>query len=835
MKLLSFFLFTFSFSLAAGIIPVPRSVEWRSGEFRITSGTRIVLGEDSPSAQFIAEQINDELSAMKGQRLKVVSEGSLRSLTANYIYIGKPSAELGKRFRKERGLSLTPEMKSEGYALSVDANGTVILAESERGMFYGVMTLVQMLQKEKRTVFFPAVSISDFPSMKVRGITDDISRGQISTVENFKSIIRFCARYKLNTFSPYIEDVFLFSKHPELGKERGALSAAEWRELDAYAKKYFVEMIPIFETLGHWENILIRPGYEKYAEFPGAHTVNVSDEKTYVLLDEMIGEIAGAFSSPFFNIAADESWDVGLGANRERVKKTDIATVHADHYNRVFAILKKYGKKPMMYGDIVLGHPDIMKKIPKEVVMVDWQYGTPFDYTSPDKFRSAGFPFIVSPAVWNFNGPFPNEINTFLNVYYLARDGYRNGALGMLTSGWNDHGGEALRELNYLGYAWTAECAWNPVTADQTALTKNFFRDFFGTEETEGLRSVYTILADPTNQYHWFELWRHPLLPTREDMIWEKRLALPLRMQSIRSSMPLVQELVEKAKGSVTKNREHLDLLTFIAHLNLWFANKVEAQEQLKLLAKDSTMSRADKAAAIRAISSSVTASLAPVRREFESLWLRTNKYPSLELLLARYDRQSAYWNEMASTADSGLIDPVITSSWITHPRSQYPVKDSAGVPAAYFRTTLQGNKKLASAKVQLLGDSWAILTVNGKKAAEVSARRSLSLTVENQRAKIVDITPLLTDSANVIAVEVHNYQENGTAAFNLYGEFSAMDGSRTFLRSDSTWHCSVTAPERWNSSASVPESWPSAVVKKFQYPVVAPNLTTGRTSWFER
>ena len=81
-------------------------------------------------------------------------------------------------------------------------------------------------------------------------------------------------------------------------------------------------MIPTFETLGHWENILAKPEYIRYTEFPGAQTLNVSDEKVYAMLDEMIGELCGSFSSPYFNMGADESWDVGLGAIKKELRKT---------------------------------------------------------------------------------------------------------------------------------------------------------------------------------------------------------------------------------------------------------------------------------------------------------------------------------------------------------------------------------------------------------------------------------------------------------------------------------------------------------------------------------
>ena len=825
------------YSQSIKILPTPQSVIEKTSLFKITSSTRIVLGSDSKLEQFIAEQLNDEIALKKETRLKVMGADAVRKLTSNFIFIGKPNTEYGKKLLKDRKGALPPVMKTEGYFLDVDANGIAVIAESEKGLYYGVMSLMQMLDTEKRSVIVRGVTIHDYPSQKIRGITDDISRGQVSTLENFKKIIRFCARNKMNVYSPYFEDVFQFKHHPEIGRNRSALSPAECKELDAYAKQHFVEVIPIFETLGHWENILIHPEYAKFGEFPGAHTINVSDEKVYALLDEMIGEIAACFSSPYFNVAADESWDVGLGVNKERVKKSDLATVHAEHYKRVFEIIKKYGKKVMMYGDIILEHPEILKKIPQDVTMVDWHYGSSFDYTSPEIFKNAGFPYIVSPAVWNFTGPFPNYINTFLNIKNLNQDGFANGSQGILCSNWNDFGGEALRELNYYGYAWNAECAWNPPAADQTVFNQKFFKNFFGTDQTDELQFIYSILSSPVNQYHWYELWRHPMLPNRDDMIWEKRLPLIQRMQSIKSTMPFVLSLLDAASVTVTNNIDHLQYLVFIAKLNLWFAAKIEAQETIKLLAKDTTKSAAERGMMIAEKSKNVVAELLKVKSEFEKVWHTANKTQSIGLLLDRYDRQVAYWNELAEKAQNGdlTIDPLLSSQWIYHPNAQPNVKDSQQVPYTVFRKTFSAGKGIRSAKLQLLGDTWARLLVNGKSVGSVEARRSLSLMVENQRAKIFDITSFLTDTNNILAVEVQNFHENGSAGVNIYGEIVSTDGSMRTIGTDTPWQVLDSASTSWNSSLYQSERWLPAATKRYSVPVVAPNLSTGRTSWFER
>ncbi|MDD8018494.1 MAG: glycoside hydrolase family 20 zincin-like fold domain-containing protein [Bacteroidota bacterium] len=846
MKILASVILSFSFLLAgskdrtmSSIIPTPQSIEENNTEFKITSATKIVLGGKSAELAFIAQLINDELKERKETLLKIVPEQSIRKLTGNFIFLGSPASEYGKELRQSRKAKLTPAMKAEGYFLDVDANGIVILAESEKGLLYGCMSLLQLFNNGRRSITINGGTMHDFPSEKMRGITDDISRGQISTLENFKKIIRFCARYKMNVYSPYIEDVFQFARHSDIGKNRGAMTQREWKELDMYAKKYFVELIPIFETFGHWENILLDPQYVGYGEFPGAHTLNVSDEKVYTLLDEMIGEISSSFSSPYFNIGADESWDVGLGANKERVTKSDLATVHAEHYKRVFGIVKKYGKKPMMYGDVILHHPDILKKIPNDVLIVDWHYNAAMEYPSPEVFKSANFSYVVSPAVWNFGGPFPNYNTTFLNIKNLNNDGIQNGSLGMLCSNWNDYGGEALRELNYYGYAWAAECAWNPAAVNQVSFDQNFFSDFFGKTETERVQAVYAMLSSPANQYHWYDLWRHPMLPEREPTNREVRIPMIQRMQSIKSTMPLVLQLVSEAKEDVRQNADHLQYLSFVAKLNLWFAKKIETQQIIVTLLQHSDTTHVDAATAshIVALCKDVADELTMVKSEFQKVWMTTNKFESIDLLLQRYDRQAMYWNEIAEKILRGdrATDPRIVSRWIYHPNAHPNMDDSVQVAKAYFRKTFCVSRNIRSAKLQLIGDTWSKVFVNGKFIGEVYARRSLSLLVENERCKIFDILPHLTDSINTIAVESQNFQENGSAGVNVYCEVISSSGEMQTVISDSSWKVTDLGFNGWNAAVFNDSTWQSAQTKVFPVPIIQPNLATGRTSWFER
>jgi hypothetical protein len=697
------------------------------------------------------------------------------------------------------------------------------------------MTLVQLLSRPQRSVQVPAVRIHDWPAQQWRGISDDLSRGQVSTLDDFKRLIRFLARYKLNVYSPYIEDIFRFSRHPLIGRGRGALDPAEVRELDQYARRYHIEMVPIFETLGHWENILTIPEYVQYAEFPGAHTVNVTDERVYDLLDEMIGELAAVFHSPYFNMAADESWDVGRGASRERVAASDLATVHAEHYNRVIAILARHGKRPLMYGDIILNHPAILEKIPNDVTIVDWQYWAGLRYPSTEVFHKAGFPFLVSPAVWNFTGPYPNYLNTFINVRNFNEEGRRQGALGLLTSTWNDYGGEALRELNLLGYAWTAECAWHPEPPDAADFGPRFYADFLGSPlASQPAWTATLLLASPYNQYLWHELWRHPMLPPRESALH------PLwRMESIRSSMPLVKNLLQHLRSQVTRNAAHLDHLDFVAELNLWFAAKLEAIAAVRRLAADSSLDASARSAAAEKLVLPLISGLEKLRETFRGLWLRTNRPDNLDLLLERYNRQASYWRETLEALARGdtNLDPTIRSRWIYHPDAHPGMRDTAAlqVKGAIFQRTLSLPARPVDARVQLMGDTQAKLKINEDDVGEVFARRSLSLTVERERIKVFDLTARLREGTNTLTVEAHNYEENGSAGCNVYALIALANGDTVTVLSDSTWLVREIGDLLPGDSQEAPSLWRPAGEFPYPAPVIEPNFSTRRYSWIER
>ena len=115
----------------------------------------------------------------------------------------------------------------------------------------------------------------------------------------------------------------------------------------------------------------------------------------------------------------------------------------------------------MMWGDIILQHPDKLDQIPKDTIMLTWAYDPRASFEGQIvPFSRSGYEFFVCPGVDDWSRILPNFAGATVNIRNFVRDGIKHGALGMLNTEWKDDG-ETLRSPNWHGFAWGAECAWN--------------------------------------------------------------------------------------------------------------------------------------------------------------------------------------------------------------------------------------------------------------------------------------------------------------------------------------------------------------------------------------
>ncbi|MGH9735486.1 MAG: family 20 glycosylhydrolase, partial [Candidatus Acidiferrales bacterium] len=497
------------------LIPQPREVKQTGGaDFRVTRHTKIVVEKDFPREFQGAQMLQDEIARWTGWKLRIEFADRMPG-GSDFIYLGDATKD--RRLRETlgtSGLAMQQGFSPQGYAILAARRSILVGGASEQGAFYGAETLRQLLRPLEgaaaqdpagrgadgeaarsqnavrnsdpkkshgaasgagpaspssplstpsyvSSLQCPAVAIRDWPAMKWRGASIDISRGPIPTLPFMEEEIRVLAGYKLNMYALYMEDVFTV-KGNELFAPPDALSPEEITELADYAKKYYVTLLPELETFGHLHNILRYDLYSDLAEVPHGAVLTPTQPGTYDLLGKLIAQMAPLFPGPFFHIGADETVELGMGKTKELIAKEGLGPVYLAHIAKLDSMLQPYHKQTMFWADIAEKFPQLLATLPKDVIPVIWTYDVKPSYDADlQPFKNAGLEIFVSPSIDNWSKVYPDFNAGFMNIRNLTRDGQAYHAMGLLNTEWKNLG-EDLDGMDWPGLVFGAACGWQP-------------------------------------------------------------------------------------------------------------------------------------------------------------------------------------------------------------------------------------------------------------------------------------------------------------------------------------------------------------------------------------
>ncbi len=113
-----------------------------------------------------------------------------------------PEAQLQINCKQSGKIELN---ENEEYQLLIDANKIAINAESDLGALHGLETLLQLLQNNGTSFYFPAVTITDAPRFTWRGLMIDAAR-HFQPVDVIKRNLDAMAAMKMNVFHWHLVD-----------------------------------------------------------------------------------------------------------------------------------------------------------------------------------------------------------------------------------------------------------------------------------------------------------------------------------------------------------------------------------------------------------------------------------------------------------------------------------------------------------------------------------------------------------------------------------------------------------------------------------------------------
>lgn len=363
--------------------------------------------------------------------------------------------------------------KSESYCLKCTPDTITITANSMKGIFYGTQTLLQIFILYPDTV--PCFIINDSPNFSHRGYYHDITRGKVPTITTLKKLVEKLAYYKINELQLYIEHSFAFRNIPELWLDKDPITHEEILELDQHCKKYYIDLIPSLATFGHLYELLRLKRFEhlneldlKASELPhdlwdrmAHYTIDPLNEESLQLITSMLEEFMPLFSSRYFNICCDETFDLGRGKNEKVAQEKGVGRLYVDFLKKIINVVVKNGKIPMFWGDIVLHHPELINEIPSNAIFLNWAYGVDVTEEATETFHKYGVHQYVCPGVMGWSR-FANDIQAAsVNIRKMIQYGKKYSSEGVLNTDWGDCGHVNFISGSYHGMILGASLSWN--------------------------------------------------------------------------------------------------------------------------------------------------------------------------------------------------------------------------------------------------------------------------------------------------------------------------------------------------------------------------------------
>jgi len=645
------------------IIPQPRELHALSGNFDVTPNLQIVLlpapaEEDRPAA----ESLREELKGATAQDFAVAT--TLPAANAPVIVLGRLGDATMQGLLAGRGVE-TKGIGDEGYILDVTPSRVLVAGRDAAGLFYGVQTLKQLIVGDAPQTEILGVQVRDWPVLPYRGTQVDMARGPVPKLDYLKHIVRTIAEFKLNQLYFYMEDSFPLKDQPLVGLLSDKLRQEDWKELVAYAARYHVDIIPAQNSCGHLHKVMRFEEYAGLAETPHGHVL-APGPASYDFLQGLYRQMVPVFSSPFYNVGCDETAELGRGNSADRARDIGVGKLYIENLQHVYDIVHAYNKHVMFWGDIALQYPDLIKTLPKDMLVATWEYSVHPDYSKWLKpYANTGMKIIVCPWVGSTNLTIPDYEQAADNIGHFLDEGKKAGAIGMDNTVWNDDG-ETLYGLNWWSIVYGAAAAWEPGIPDVQAFDQKYDWAFYRNADHRFVEAIKRLshINELLRQTGLGQVYGQDYGGTGNALFWHDPFSPEGQADAERAEVaaPEMRLMAEGAYSvfatSAARARRNADTLPYLE----WSALKLDAlgmryiylQEMAEAYANGlAHQNDSDRRLAFVAVSTAYGTNgrledlrdyTTKLRELYQQLWLSEN-YPTwLPNILQLYDRQSEMW-----------------------------------------------------------------------------------------------------------------------------------------------------------------------------------------------
>ncbi len=287
------------------------------------------------------------------------------------------------------------------------------------------------------------------------GVMVDCSRNAVMTVDSLKKFISVISKMGYNQVHLYMEDTYEVNDEAYFGYLRGKYSKEELKELDDFAYRIGVELVPNIQTLAHMPAFLRWRGDIKDID----DVMLVGDEKVYDLIDRMFASLRGCFRTNKLHIGMDEAWQLGRGKYFDINGPQGRFDILINHLNKVCKIADKYNFEPMMWSDMFYRianggayyatsskfDKSIKERIPEKLTLVYWDYYN-LEKKTYDKMikghKQLSDNIAFGGGAWKWSGFAPHNYFSHRATKLAIRACLDGGIKEVFMTMWGDNGAE---------------------------------------------------------------------------------------------------------------------------------------------------------------------------------------------------------------------------------------------------------------------------------------------------------------------------------------------------------------------------------------------------------
>ncbi|NLF93760.1 MAG: family 20 glycosylhydrolase [Oligosphaeraceae bacterium] len=350
-----------------------------------------------PKKQQLKAEVSCDLAAAPVIRLPENASERTR-LTARML-AGRLQGYTGREFTLSGpgpggiALSLSPGGPPEGYRLTVTAQGVSISGSDEPGLYYGGVTLLQLLLSgfQPRNTILPGCELEDYPDLPVRTVCLlhpwTFHNRQFKDVRSIDYLIDWVRKYvadnKQNVLVCDLSSLIQYKSQPEMNGPQAIYSLEDLSRLAQWCRDHFIELAPRWQLGSHsdWWLTIAHPELREKGDRTQADVTHPDHDR---IVFNCLQEVIQATGAKYIGVGGDEWWHAPKKDEQPDplLRGQTRAQAFMAFHERLAEFCRRQGVRPIMHEDMLVrwhnGHrfevSEHLEQLPRDFIIAIWAY-----------------------------------------------------------------------------------------------------------------------------------------------------------------------------------------------------------------------------------------------------------------------------------------------------------------------------------------------------------------------------------------------------------------------------------------------------------------------------